>query len=124
MSESDVEKLLIQTTGSTVLSNIEDQNDLRISQADTQEETALLYHDGRWMRPLGLTPTTHILKLPMGLVGRRQADFSTSVENEWLCMNLLVEFGLPVAMADILQFGSQQARSVERFDRQLHSSGN
>jgi serine/threonine-protein kinase HipA len=124
MSESDVERLLIQTTGSAGLSNIEDQEDLRISLAGAQEKTALLYHDGQWMRPLGSTPTTHILKLPMGLVGHRQADFSTSVENEWLCMNLLAEFSLPVANTEILQFGSQKVLSVERFDRQLHSSGN
>ena len=60
----------------------------------------------------------------MGLVGHRQADFSTSVENEWLCMNLLAGFGLPVAKTEILQFGSQKVLSVKRLDRQLHSSGN
>ena len=123
MSESDVEKLLIQTTASAAQFNLEDQDDLRISLAGAQEKTALLYHDGRWMRPHGSTPTTHILKLPMGLVGHRQADFSTSVENEWLCMSLMAEFGLPVAKTDILQFGSQKVLSVQRFDRQLHSSG-
>lgn len=63
------------------------------------------------------------MKLPIGMVGHRQADFSTSVENEWLCMNLLAEFGLPVAKTEILTFGSQKVLSVERFDRQLHSSG-
>jgi serine/threonine-protein kinase HipA len=63
------------------------------------------------------------LKLPIGMVGHRQADFSTSVENEWLCMNLLAEFGLPVAKTEILNFGGQKVLSVERFDRQLHSSG-
>jgi serine/threonine-protein kinase HipA len=96
---------------------------LRISLAGAQEKTALLFHEGQWMRPHGSTPTTHILKLPLGRVGHRQADFSTSVENEWLCMNLLSAFGLPVAKTEILQFGSQKVLSVERFDRQLHSSG-
>ena len=57
------------------------------------------------------------------MVGPRQADFSTSVENEWLCMNLLAEFGLPVAKTEILTFGSQKVLSVKRFDRQMHSSG-
>ena len=75
------------------------------------------------MRPHGSTPTTHILKLPIGMVGHRKADFSTSVENEWLCMNLLAEFGLPVVKTEILTFGGQKVLSVERFDRQLHSSG-
>jgi len=123
MSEEEIEKLLIQTTSTGPLSNLDDNEDLRISLAGAQEKTALLWHDGAWMRPHGSTPTTHILKLPLGLVGHRKADFSTSVENEWLCMNLLAEYGLPVATTALLTFGSQKALGVERFDRQLHSSG-
>lgn len=123
MSEEEIEKLLIQTTSTGPLSNLDDNEDLRISLAGAQEKTALLWHDGVWMRPHGSTPTTHILKLPLGLVGHRKADFSTSVENEWLCMNLLAEYGLPVATTALLTFGSQKALGVERFDRQLHSSG-
>jgi serine/threonine-protein kinase HipA len=68
-------------------------------------------------------PTTHILKLPLGLVGHRKADLSASVENEWLCMNLLAEFGLPVAKTAILNFGTQKVLGVERFDQKIHSSG-
>jgi serine/threonine-protein kinase HipA len=123
LSESEIESLLVQTTRSGPMGNLDDQDDLRISLAGAQEKTALLWHQGQWMRPHGVTPTTHILKLPIGMVGNRQADFSTSVENEWLCMNLLAEFGLPVARTGILTFGSQKVLSVERFDRQLHSSG-
>ena len=123
LSESEIESLLVQTTRNGPLGNLEDEEDLRISLAGAQEKTALLWHQGQWMRPHGSTPTTHILKLPIGMVGHRQADFSTSVENEWLCMNLLAEFGLPVAKTEILTFGSQKVLSVERFDRQLHSSG-
>lgn len=123
MSEEEIEKLLIQTTSTGPLSKLDDNEDLRISLAGAQEKTALLWHDGAWMRPHGSTPTTHILKLPLGLVGHRKADFSTSVENEWLCMNLLAEYGLPVATTALLTFGSQKALGVERFDRQLHSSG-
>jgi serine/threonine protein kinase HipA of HipAB toxin-antitoxin module len=59
----------------------------------------------------------------LGLVGHRQADLTASVENEWLCMNLLAEFGLPVARTAILQFGGQKVLGVERFDRKTHSSG-
>ena len=123
LSESDIEQLLIQSTRSGTMGNLEDQEELRISLAGAQEKTALLRHNGQWIRPHGSTPTTHILKLPIGMVGHRQADFSTSVENEWLCMNLLAEFGLPVAKTEILTFGSQKVLCVERFDRQLHSSG-
>ena len=123
LSESEIEALLMQTTRSGSMSNLEDLEDLRISLAGVQEKTALLWHNGQWMRPHGSTPTTHILKLPLGLVGHRQADFSTSVENEWLCLHMLAEFGLPVAQTEILQFGGQKVLSVERFDRQLHPSG-
>ena len=123
LSESEIESLIVQTTRSGPLGNLDDEEDLRISLAGAQEKTALLWHQGQWMRPHGSTPTTHILKLPIGMVGHRKADFSTSVENEWLCMSLLAEFGLPVAKTEILSFGSQKVLSVERFDRQLHSSG-
>jgi len=98
-------------------------DDFRISLAGAQEKTALLRHGGRWLMPHGATPTTHILKLPLGLVGNMKADLSTSVENEWLCMQLLRAFGLPVAEATIEDFAGQRVLCVERFDRQLHSSG-
>lgn len=123
MSEDDVERLLRQSTQAGPLANADGDDELRISLAGAQEKTALLWHDGGWMRPHGSTPTTHILKLPLGLVGHRRADFSTSVENEWLCMNLLAAYGLPVANTALLRFGDQKALGVERFDRQRHSSG-
>lgn len=123
MREDEIEKLLAQTTSTGALSNLDDAEELRISLAGAQEKTALLWHEGTWMRPHGSTPTTHILKLPLGLVGQHQADFSTSVENEWLCMHLLAEYGLPVASTALLTFGRQKVLGVERFDRRLHSSG-
>ncbi|MGI4936443.1 MAG: type II toxin-antitoxin system HipA family toxin [Janthinobacterium lividum] len=123
MREEDVERHLIGLTQARPAGAGMDPDDLRISLAGAQEKTALLWHNGGWMRPHGSTPTTHILKLPLGLVGHRKADLSASVENEWLCMNLLAEFGLPVARTAILSFGSQKVLGVERFDRQLHPSG-
>ena len=41
----------------------------------------------------------HILKLPIGISRHHLADFSSSVENEWLCMHLLATIG-PVAATD------------------------
>jgi serine/threonine-protein kinase HipA len=96
-----------------------DDDDLRISLAGMQEKTALLLKDNKWHEPLGATPTTHIFKLPLGLVGRMQADLSTSVENEWLCAQIVREFGLPVARCDIADFEDQHVLIVERFDRRL-----
>jgi serine/threonine-protein kinase HipA len=100
-----------------------EEPDFRISIAGAQEKTAFLRHNGRWCRPAGSTPTTHIFKLPLGLVGNRQADMRTSVENEWLCARIARAYGLPVANCEIGAFASHKVLIVERFDRQLHSSG-
>lgn len=123
MSEEDVERHLVQLTQSGPPGRGVQADELRISLAGAQEKTALLWHDGGWMLPRGSTPTTHILKLPLGLIGQRKADLTASVENEWLCMNLLAEFGLPVARTAILNFGGQKVLGVERFDRKMHPSG-
>lgn len=97
-------------------------NTMRISDClsqGAQEKTALLFHDNRWCHPLGSTPTPHIFKLPLGLVGNMQADMRTSVENEWLCAKILASYNLPVASCEIGQFEEQKALIAERFDRRL-----
>lgn len=98
-------------------------DDFRISIAGAQEKTALLWHEGAWHIPKGATPTTHILKLPLGLVGNMQADMSTSVENEWLCAQLISAYGLDAAESQIERFGETKALVVKRFDRRLVSDG-
>jgi serine/threonine-protein kinase HipA len=90
--------------------------DFRISIAGAQEKTALLYYKGRWRKPAGTTPTTHILKpqigeLPNGI------DLSNSVENEFLCLTLTKAFGLPTANVEMVTFGKKRVLVVERFDR-------
>ncbi len=99
-----------------------DEDEFRFSIAGAQEKSAFLYHKGTWCEPLGSTPTTHIFKLPLGLVGGRDADMRSSVENEWLCAKIIRAYGIPVANSEIGQFGSQKALIVERFDRLLHPS--
>jgi serine/threonine-protein kinase HipA len=66
-----------------------DDDDFRISIAGAQEKTALTLHNGKWCKPHGSTPTTHIFKLPLGVIGARQLDMGHSLENEWLCAQLL-----------------------------------
>ena len=119
LTDSDVERVLDNAIAPSAPGLADDTNDLRISIAGAQEKTALLWHEGRWCRPRGATPTTHILKLPLGEVGGMRADFSTSVENEWLCARIAREFGLPVAACDIAVFGRHKVLVVERFDRVL-----
>jgi serine/threonine-protein kinase HipA len=124
LSDGEIEAMLARTVSTRPIGvHNEPDDDFRISLAGAQEKTALLWHDGKWQRPHGATPTTHIFKLPLGLVGNKLADLSTSVENEWLCLQILRAYGLPVANAEIVTFGRQRVLSVERFDRQMHSSG-
>ena len=100
----------------------QDGDSFRISIAGAQEKTALLWHLGNWCRPLGATPTTHIFKLPMGQMPGG-IDLSTSVENEWLSHRLLQAFDIPVASAEIVQFGDMKALCVERVDRRWLADG-
>ena len=116
LTEDQVEQTLRQVTIATPLTH-EEQDDFRISLAGAQEKTALLHIAGEWFRPRHATPTTHILKLPLGVIGGFRGDLSDSVENEWLCTQLLRELELPVADAAIARFGEQRALVVTRFDR-------
>ncbi|MBR7747759.1 type II toxin-antitoxin system HipA family toxin [Undibacterium baiyunense] len=117
LDEQAIAKLLRDTTNPNAFGHHDDNQDFRISIAGAQEKNALLYHQGGWYLPIGSTPTTHILKLPLGLVGSMRADMSTSIENEWLCSIILEGFNLPIAKTEILQFEEQKVLSVERFDR-------
>jgi serine/threonine-protein kinase HipA len=119
LNEAQVAEVLRRTAGVERESTWarDDGNALRISLAGAQEKTALLWHRQTWCEPLGATPTTHILKLPLGQVGGMQADMSTSVENEWLCARVVEAYGLPVARCEIAHFEDQKALVVERFDR-------
>jgi serine/threonine-protein kinase HipA len=121
LTDAEVEQL-IDSTVTDAAPGLSDDEGLRISIAGAQEKTALLWHQNQWCRPLGPTPTTHIFKLPLGKVGGMRADFSTSVENEWLCAEIVREFGQPVANCQIAVFGHRKVLIVERFDRRLQDN--
>ena len=117
LDDAAVAQVLRATVTSTARGLGEDDDDFRISIAGAQEKTALLRYNGQWCLPQGDTPTTHIFKLPLGLVGGMQYDMSNSIENEWLCSLILRAYGLPVAACEPLQFENLKVLSVERFDR-------
>jgi serine/threonine-protein kinase HipA len=121
LNQGEIARLLQDTTSTTPLGQHEPVDDLRLSIAGAQEKTALLRHDNRWLLPEGSTPTTHIFKLPLGLVGNMRADMRTSVENEWLCSKIVAAYGLPIAQCEIATFEDQKALVVERFDRRPSS---
>ncbi len=88
LSDSQVAQVLRGITTPRSMGLGDDGDDFRISIAGAQEKTALLLWNGQWCKPRGNTPTTHIFKLPPGLVGGMQFDMRDSVENEWLCRAL------------------------------------
>ncbi|AGT08777.1 type II toxin-antitoxin system HipA family toxin [Paracoccus aminophilus] len=94
----------------------------RISLAGAQEKTAYLKQGAHWYRPRGLTPTTHIFKRPMGLLAG-QIDLTDSVENEFFCLRLARERGLPVNQAEIARFEDEKALILTRFDRRETADG-
>ena len=91
--------------------------DFRISLAGAQEKTAFLWYKGQWQRPMGATPTTHIFKQPIGYIEHAGIDLTESVKNEWLCLEIVRSFGLPVPNAEIQTFEDKEVLIVERFDR-------
>jgi len=124
-SESGVANMLrhLVTSDPYVGRNSDELGEFRLSIAGAQEKSALLWLEGQWCKPLGSTPTTHILKLPLGLVGNMNVDMSNSVENEWLCLEVMRAFGLPVPLAHPLQFEDIKVLAVERFDRAWAHTG-
>ena len=124
LNDEAVAALLRSTVSNGQFAHQEKDQEFRISIAGAQEKTALLRQGEKWLRPLGATPTTHIIKLPLGLVGNMQADMRTSVYNEWLCLKFLEALGFDVAKADIKTFADHTpVLVVERFDRKMHFSG-
>ena len=117
LTESDIEEILLATPSNDT--SIDDEDLFRISIAGAQEKTALLFYQNQWCKPQNSTPTTHIFKLSLGVIGGGSArvDFSDSVYNEWLCAQIMTALGLPTATTSIGKFGKETVLIVERFDR-------
>ncbi|MDN3652318.1 type II toxin-antitoxin system HipA family toxin [Thalassotalea ponticola] len=122
ISEHDIEKLLQGYKYSPLGMEVDDE-DFRISIAGAQEKTALLKIANQWAKPIGTTPTSHIIKLPMGELPQVGIDLTDSCENEFICLELARAFGFDVANSEVLYFGEQKVLSVERFDRKYALDG-
>lgn len=119
-SDEDIARIL--TSLDVTPLGIRSEHDFRISVAGAQEKTALLRHGEQWIEPTGTTPTTHILKPQIGRLANGM-DLSHSVENEYLCLQIMEAFGLKVAETSIETFADQTALVIKRFDRHWTSKG-
>ncbi|WP_221774080.1 type II toxin-antitoxin system HipA family toxin [Novosphingobium flavum] len=120
VSEDEIAAILANLARAPL--GLDKDDDFRISVAGAQEKTALLRYDGKWLKPAGTTPTTHIFKpqigeLPNGI------DLSNSVENEFYCLKLMEAFGLPANEAEIATFGATKVLVITRFDRRWTKDG-
>lgn len=84
---------------------------LRLSLAGAQEKLALAKINGEWYLPLNGAPSTHILK------PARTGSLSSLAQNEYICMKLAKNFGLPVPEVDLLKIAGKDIFVVERYDR-------
>lgn len=120
IDEESIEKLLCGLVQAPL--GLSRDDDFRISVAGAQEKTALLRYEGRWLKPRGTTPTTHLFKTQIGQLPNG-IDLSNSVENEYYCLKLCEAFGLSVNKAEIQMFGNTKALVIERFDRRWTQDG-
>jgi len=84
---------------------------LRLSLAGAQEKLALAKINGEWYLPLNGAPSSHILK------PARTGSLSSLAQNEYICMKLAKNFGLPVPDVDLLKIAEKDIFVVERYDR-------
>lgn len=123
VSDARIEAILADLAQAPL--GLDREQEFRISVAGAQEKTALLRMDGQWFRPVGTTPTTHILKPQLGQIPSADGmiDMSDSVDNEHYCMKVMQAFGLKVAQTEIVTFGARRVLVVERFDRRWRNAG-
>jgi serine/threonine-protein kinase HipA len=80
----------------------------------TQQKFTLRLSEGRWFYPRGSLPSTHIIK-----PGVRTVKHQALLEH--LSMRAAALLGLDAASTEYVDFGSERAIIVERFDRALEA---
>ena len=104
---------------------ITSQDDFRISVAGAQEKTALLRMGEQWCIPQGATPTTHIIKLPIGEIKQPM--------RRWICVKAWImsicawrwpeNWAWRCREAEIITTPRIRALAVTRFDRRWAQEG-
>lgn len=90
-------------------------DDVRVSLGGLQSKLLLVQADGGWARPVGGTPSTHILKPD-------PPEFPGLVASEAFAQRIAALAGLDAADVRLEAFGNRLVLVVTRFDRQLKDS--
>lgn len=89
----------------------------RMSVAGAQNKLLVVYRDGQLFEPVGMEPSTHLLK-----PDHTSDDYPASVINEYVTMRLAEKLGLPVPRV-YRRYVPEPVYIVERFDRDVDASG-
>lgn len=87
-------------------------NRARLSVAGVQSKTAVRVQDGRILKPLRGSPSTHIVKVA-------GPEYGHLVENEFFCMRLAARLKLEAAHVEMREAGGRKFLLVERYDRTM-----
>ncbi len=85
---------------------------VRLSLAGFQDKAGICLIDGKICLPVGDVPTTHILKPAI-------AEHEATVQNEFMCLAIARDLGLPTVSAEIRRAEDQTFVLVERYDRKI-----
>lgn len=91
--------------------NFSSDGRVRLSLAGAQAKTAVTIFGDGIFRPLGGSPSTHIVKIAAN------SDYADIVRNEAFCMRLAERMGLDVAPVALRAFGHIPCLLVSRYDR-------
>jgi serine/threonine-protein kinase HipA len=90
----------------------------RMSVAGAQNKLLVVYANGELFEPIGLQPSSHILK-----PNHQSDDYPSSVINEYCMMRLAGKLGLQVPRV-WRRYVPEAVYIVERFDRSIDTQGN
>lgn len=112
LDEDDLDNLITQLPSHPLGIDTGDER-LRLSLAGVQRKAVLVRDDaGRFGQPLHGLASTHILKPDLAT-----SDYPAVALNEYFCMRLAREVGLPVANVELATIAERPCLIVERFDR-------
>jgi serine/threonine-protein kinase HipA len=113
VNDTELESLLAELPKRPLLAG---EDGVRLSLAGAQDKIVVHLKDNQISIPLGVAPSTHILKPTTERV-------KTVVQNEAFCMKLAAEVDIPAATVTTRLAGQTEYLLVERYDRIETSTG-